>query len=157
MSGPGFSVNRGLVYTDNHPNAPEIICLGMKPVVLTISFDANVLPGLEDETINDEFGASIDSTRARSLPSLLSDGRPNLPVAETLLADALYFIQLNPSDCQRAVLIAAIACEVKVKDILRKKTPPDRMSLIWLFSVPLNFTFKSACHRNAPAWPTAGS
>jgi hypothetical protein len=50
-----------------------------------------------------------------------------LPIAETLLVDALYFIGLKQPDWQRAVLIAAIACEVKVKDTPRRRCPTDRL------------------------------
>jgi hypothetical protein len=66
--------------------------------------------------------------RARHLLRSLARNGGALPIAETLLADALYFIGLNPPDCQRAVLIAAIACEVK--DTLRRKVPPDRLSFV---------------------------
>ena len=41
------------------------------------------------------------------------------PVAETLLADAEYYGRYAVRDFRRAVLMAAIACEVKVKAILR--------------------------------------
>ncbi|MFN0105557.1 MAG: hypothetical protein ACKV2U_26155 [Bryobacteraceae bacterium] len=88
------------------------------------------LPYREPDTVDYEIKSSLDQTRAFELRRLLSDGRPSLPFAETLLADALYFIQLNPPDSHRAVLIAAIACEVKVKDALRKKTPTERLPLV---------------------------
>lgn len=41
------------------------------------------------------------------------------PVAETLLADAEYYGLYAVRDFRRAVLMAAIACEVKVKAVLR--------------------------------------
>jgi hypothetical protein len=93
-------------------------------------FTEDVLPKIEDEHAGEyEVEASIDASRV-SLFTVLANNRTPLPIAETLLADALYFIQLNPADYQRAVLMAAIACEVKVKDTLREKVPPDRLPLV---------------------------
>lgn len=42
-----------------------------------------------------------------------------VPIAETLLADAEYYGSHSVKDFRRAVLMAAIACEVKVKGVLR--------------------------------------
>jgi hypothetical protein len=94
-------------------------------------FSEDVLPAIDDEREPAyDGGASLDAAHASSLARELGCGSLDLPIAETLLADALYFIGLRPPDCQRAVLIAAIACEVKVKDTLRQKVPPDRRSLV---------------------------
>jgi hypothetical protein len=94
-------------------------------------FREDVLPSIEDEREPAFDGrASLDTGHASSLAQQLGRGDVALPIAETLLADALYFIGLRPPDCQRAVLIAAIACEVKVKDILREKVPPERRPLL---------------------------
>jgi hypothetical protein len=94
-------------------------------------FSEDVLPAIEDEREPAyDGGASLDTAQASSLARQLDCGTVALPIAETLLADALYFIGLRPPDCQRAVLIAAIACEVKVKDTLRQKVPQDRRSLV---------------------------
>ena len=94
-------------------------------------FSEDVLPQIEEEhTPEYEIEASLDCTNASSLAQHLARNGGALPIAETLLADALYFIGLNPPDWQRAVLIAAIACEVKVKDTLRRKVPPDRLSFV---------------------------
>ncbi len=95
------------------------------------SFSEDVLPAIEDEREHTyDGGASLDRSHASSLTQQLGSGKIALPIAETLLADALYLIGLRPPDCQRAVLSAAIACEVKVKDILRQKVPTDRQSLV---------------------------
>lgn len=94
-------------------------------------FSEDVLPAIEDEREPAyDGGASLDTAHSSSLAQELGRGDVALPIAETFLADALYFIGLRPPDCQRAVLIAAIACEVKVKDTLRLKVPPDRRPLV---------------------------
>lgn len=94
-------------------------------------FSEDVLPAIEAERDPAyDGGASLDTAHASSLARQLSSGNVVLPIAETLLADAFYFIGLRPPDCQRALLTAAIACEVKVKDTLRRKVPPDRRPLV---------------------------
>ncbi len=75
-------------------------------------------------------GRSIDPAFWASLSELLGDGRQNLPVAETLLADAKHLLQADPPDLLRAVLIAAIACEVKVKETLRSKVAAHSLDLV---------------------------
>jgi hypothetical protein len=52
------------------------------------------------------------------------------PVAETLLADAEYYARHAISDFRRAVLMAAIACEVKVKSVLRSRATDAQRSLV---------------------------
>jgi hypothetical protein len=54
------------------------------------------------------------------------------PLAETLLADAehLAWAGGEPADPLRAVLMAAIACEVKVKAVLRQGIDPAREPLL---------------------------
>jgi hypothetical protein len=60
-----------------------------------------------------------------------SQGEPS--VAESLLADARFLAQeAEVVDAQRAVLIAAIACEIKVKLVLRQKAGSSRMDLLKL-------------------------
>ena len=52
------------------------------------------------------------------------------PVAETLLADAEHYARHGIRDLRRAVLMAAIACEVKVKAILRRHATEAQRSLL---------------------------
>lgn len=52
------------------------------------------------------------------------------PVAETLLADAEHYALHRVHDLRRAVLMAAIACEVKVKTVLREKATAAQRSLL---------------------------
>lgn len=53
------------------------------------------------------------------------------PIAEGLLIDSQHFAwHTKPPDAQRAVLTAAIACEVKVKTSLREATSQDRQPLL---------------------------
>jgi hypothetical protein len=52
------------------------------------------------------------------------------PVAETLLADAEYYARYEVRDYRRAVLMAAIACEVKVKAILRDRALAEQKPLV---------------------------
>jgi hypothetical protein len=94
-------------------------------------FNEDVLPQIQEDYAPEfEMEVSLDSANSSSLAQYLARDSGELPIAETLLADALYFIGLNPPDWQRAVLIAAIACEVKVKDALRRKVSPDRLPFV---------------------------
>jgi hypothetical protein len=52
------------------------------------------------------------------------------PIAETLLADAEHYARHAVRDFRRAVLMAAIACEVKVKEILRERATKAQRSLV---------------------------
>jgi hypothetical protein len=52
------------------------------------------------------------------------------PVGETLLADAEYYVGHAVRDFRRAVLMAAIAWEVKVKDVLRHVASEEQQSLL---------------------------
>jgi hypothetical protein len=53
------------------------------------------------------------------------------PIAEGLLIDSQHFAwHLKPPDAQRAVLTAAIACELKVKRSLREATPEEKQPLL---------------------------
>jgi hypothetical protein len=52
------------------------------------------------------------------------------PVAETLLADAEHYARHSVRDLRRAILMAAIACEVKVKAILRSRATEAQRSLV---------------------------
>jgi hypothetical protein len=95
--------------------------------VADYGFNEDVLPEIEEHASDYEIEASLDASGTASLIEKLAGGAHPLPIAETLLADALYFIGLTPPDYQRAVLLSAIACEVKVKD-----------SLLFAFSSPYN-------------------
>ena len=106
-----------------------------------------------DPVVNDEFSSStyyaklvlphtspdepdypadvfLDQAGLDSFVPLLNDCRPELPVGESLLADALYFLSSDPPDLQRAVITAAIGCEVKVKRTIRSKAPAASLKLI---------------------------
>jgi hypothetical protein len=52
------------------------------------------------------------------------------PVAEALLADAEEHSRFDINDTRRAVLLAAIACEVKVKEVLRSRVSQERRRLL---------------------------
>jgi hypothetical protein len=52
------------------------------------------------------------------------------PIAETLLADAEYFVSHPVTDFRRAVLMAAIACEVKAKEVLRALATEEQQPLL---------------------------
>jgi hypothetical protein len=54
-----------------------------------------------------------------------------LPNPESFLADALHLRGAeHVSDMQRAIIMAAMACETKVQQVLREKTPDDLKGLI---------------------------
>ena len=72
----------------------------------------------------------LDQAGLDSFVPLLNDCRPELPVGESLLADALYFLSSDPPILQRAVITAAIGCEVKVKRTIRSKAPAASLKLI---------------------------
>jgi hypothetical protein len=94
-------------------------------------FNEDVLPQIEEEPVPEyDIEASLDAESAAQLSGQLVANNGIRPIAETLLADALYFVGLTPPDYQRAVLLAAIAGEVKVKDTLRRKVSPDRLPLL---------------------------
>ncbi len=89
--------------------------------------------------------AFLDRSGLDALIPLLNDKRPNLPQGETLLADARYFLSSEPPDLQRAVLTAAIGCEVKIKQTLRTKAPAESIKLInLLLENPRDFSL-AAC------------
>jgi hypothetical protein len=57
--------------------------------------------------------------------------RDPIPIAEALLRDAEYLAwHIHPSDFVRAVLLAAIACEAKIKGTLRKLAPTGTRDLV---------------------------
>jgi hypothetical protein len=56
----------------------------------------------------------------------------SMPAAETLLADALHFASTKPVDLQWAVLLAAIACELKVRTALETKVSLESLPLVRL-------------------------
>ena len=85
------------------------------------------IPRLANRNILDVF---LDQAELDSFIPLLNDYRPELPVGESLLADALYFLASDPPDPQRAVITAAIGCEVKVKQTIRSKAPAVLIKLI---------------------------
>jgi hypothetical protein len=62
-----------------------------------------------------------------------------------LLADALYLaIWQTPPDYQRAVLTAAVACEVHAKRTLQRKCSPESVELVkWLFSDQRSFPYSA--------------
>jgi hypothetical protein len=59
---------------------------------------------------------------------------PRAPMlAEALLTDAFYYSSdANPPDRPRALLIAAVACEVKIKEFLRGRVAPEAEDLLEL-------------------------
>jgi hypothetical protein len=53
------------------------------------------------------------------------------PIPESLLSDAQFLAwELDPPDATRAVLMAAIACELKVKKSLQERCPDDQADLL---------------------------
>ncbi|HEX6699985.1 MAG TPA: hypothetical protein VF101_04570 [Gaiellaceae bacterium] len=73
------------------------------------------------------------------------EGGNDAPIAETLLADAEHFAWGEAPDPVRAVLAAAIACEVKVKRNLRERVHPDRADLLdFILENPREITVTAA-------------
>jgi hypothetical protein len=79
-----------------------------------------------------ERDAPWSSTNLSELAPLLA-GSKTPPLANTLLADAQYLVTwATPRDPARALLIAAIACEVKIKEVLRHVASTDQQPLLEL-------------------------
>lgn len=74
----------------------------------------------------------------------------SVPLPESFLADAQNFLQCGiengtQSDFQRAVLLAAIACELKVKEVLKEKAFPGAADLVdILVSSPRDFSMSAS-------------
>lgn len=71
----------------------------------------------------------------------------SVPLPETFLADAQYFLVCgtHSGDFQRAVLLAAIACELKVKEVLKEKAFPGAADLVdILVSSPRDFSMSAS-------------
>ena len=84
-----------------------------------------------------------ESDMDRIIDSIERDQQP--PVAETLLADAEYYIGHKVRDYRRAILMAAIACEVKVKAVLRQRaTDAQRPLLDFALDNPREITITAA-------------
>jgi hypothetical protein len=89
---------------------------------------------------------AIDGVFFEALSGLLGDGRPDLPPAESLYSDAQQLASAEPPDLKKAVLIAAIACETKVKGTLRKCPRAELLPMVELFlSHPRDFTVAAHC------------
>ena len=58
---------------------------------------------------------------------------PRPPLADMLLADAAYYaLHAKPTDLPRGLLIAAVACEVKIKHTLREIVRPESSAMLEL-------------------------
>jgi hypothetical protein len=102
--------------------------------------DGDRLPvGFGDSTVVYPLDPSLalDSDYLIRLPSVLGDGRADISAEDRLLADARQLVPTRPSDIgfarpliQQAILVAAVAVEVKTKATLRRVTPADKADLI---------------------------
>jgi hypothetical protein len=75
---------------------------------------------------------ALTTTQVTDLIRQIETGQP-VPFAESLLADAEYLAwagDWESSDPLRAILMAAIACEVKAKFVLREGIPPEQAALL---------------------------
>jgi hypothetical protein len=73
------------------------------------------------------------------------DARAPPPLPETLLADAAHFAWGDAPDPIRAILTAAIACEIKVKTNLRERIDPPRAELLdFILENPREVTLTAA-------------
>jgi hypothetical protein len=74
--------------------------------------------------------AALDAGAMESIIDRTRRGDP-LPIAESLLRDAEYLAwHMHPSDLVRAGLLAAIACEAKIKSTLRNLAPAGTRDLL---------------------------
>jgi|GEM_PF-2980028 hypothetical protein len=89
--------------------------------------------------------ADLDYGLSKSFTDSLAKSEA-LPLPELFLADADHFLgRGTQTDLQRAVLLAAIGCELKVKATLRTKVFPDGRALVEaLLSNPRDFSMSAA-------------
>lgn len=80
---------------------------------------------------------ALDPDYMTRLPGMLGDGRAGIPAEDRLLADARQLVPTRPSDIgfarplvQQAILVAAVAVEVKAKATLRRVTPADKADFL---------------------------
>jgi hypothetical protein len=77
-----------------------------------------------------ELDSELNETTMSAIRDNMAEGRA-LPTPESFLADALYLRRSqHRSDLQRAVILSAIACELKVQQVLLQKVPEDRRALV---------------------------
>jgi hypothetical protein len=78
-------------------------------------------------------GNVVGVTAIQNIMARMQEGSDQ-PPPDILLADALVLVERRrrgeQANLQQAVLLAAIACEVKVKQSLERKTPRDRRPLL---------------------------
>ena len=89
--------------------------------------------------------ATLDSEMLEEIITALAASR-SVPLPELFLADAEHFLLCETqSDLQRAILLAAIACELKVKETMRKKVFARGLPLVeTLISKPRDFSMSAA-------------
>lgn len=111
---------------------------------ITIDTDRVIFRRVADSQVLDE--ASINSLADRS--RLAS---PTL--ATRLLADAAHFaFEVDPPDTDRSILVAAIACEVGIKDVLRATATGSSSDLLdLLLSNPRDWSMAAAAIWHKPA------
>jgi hypothetical protein len=75
-----------------------------------------------------------------------AEAQESPPLAEILLADAQFSgLELEPADPARAVLLAAIAAELKAKTVLRERIDVPRASLLdYVLANPREITVTAA-------------
>lgn len=89
--------------------------------------------------------ADLDEEAFKILAKSFETG-DGAPLVESLLVDAMVFLRLRTkSDLQRAVLLSAVACELKVKETLREKVFPGGLPLVnALIENPRDFSMSAA-------------
>ena len=94
--------------------------------------------------------ATLDAASFDGLRISIS-GAMALPLPESFVADASYFSSCGaPQDLQRAILLAAIGCELKIKEKLKGKRYP-KVSAAGHFDGPMMSTFGRSLKSEDPA------
>lgn len=79
-----------------------------------------------------EAGQVMDRDQANQLEDVL-ENPPRRSLGAALLADAFYYARdATPHDRPRGLLIATVACEVKIKEALRDRVPSEAAGLLEL-------------------------
>jgi hypothetical protein len=104
-----------------------------------------------------EPGAPLDPAAIDGLRALI-EGAATPALADTLLADARFLAsEADPTDPSRALLIAAVACEVKIKTTLRAMSTDEQRPLTeLLLGNPRDWSLAAAALFNRPLEIVAG-
>lgn len=118
------------------------------PVKASLDPDLILQPVGREQIVDESvLTAFVRRVERREYPSL----------GESLLADAAFLLRAEPPDPARALLVAAIASEVRVKAVLREEAPVEQKALLdVLLSNPRDWSLSAAAHFHKPMKAVTG-